>query len=173
MYNMNRKTLLGNPLTHCLASLIVGAIGITFINSVVAQPTVKNIPLPFEMAQASSLTGKWRLANMAESSLPTPMVPSEELTVNFSEGRISGSGGCNRFMGSYEVEGDRLTIGQLASTFKACEQPIMDQESRYLKALQGTQRYELDDQGQLTIYYQTDDESGVLRFVSQNVRGLW
>lgn len=165
---MNRKTLF-------IVTLIVGAVGITSINSVVAQQTAKNSPLAIEMAQSSSLKGSWRLENMAESNLPTPMLPPQdtELTANFSQGRITGSGGCNRFMGSYEIEGDRLTINQLASTFKACEEPIMNQESKYLKALQGTQRFELDDKGQLTIYYQSEQQSGVLRFVSQSVRGLW
>ncbi|MFB2895229.1 META domain-containing protein [Aerosakkonemataceae cyanobacterium BLCC-F50] len=163
---MNRKTLF-------IVTLIVGAVGITSINSVVAQQTTKNPTSSLEMAQSSPLKGSWRLGNMALLDLPTPMVPSQELTANFANGRISGSGGCNRFMGSYEIQGDRLTINQLASTFKACEEPIMTQESKYLKALQGAQRFELDDKGQLTIYYQSEQESGVLRFVSKSVRGLW
>ncbi|MBE9227629.1 META domain-containing protein [Phormidium sp. LEGE 05292] len=170
---MNLKTLVRQPLTSCIVTLIVGSVGITSINSVVAQQTAKNPTSSLEMAQSSSLQGSWRLANMALLDLPTPMVPSQELTADFSDGRISGSGGCNRFMGSYEIKGDRLTISPLASTFKACEEPIMTQESKYLKALQGAQRYELDDKGQLTIYYQTEQESGVLRFVSKNIRGLW
>lgn len=162
-------------LSSCIVTLIVGLVGITSINSVVAQQTTKNPTSPYEMVQFSSLKGSWRLANMAESNLPTPMVPPQEteLTANFSQGRITGSGGCNRFMGSYEIKGDRLTINQLASTFKACQEPIMNQESKYMKALQGAQRFELDDKGQLTIYYQSEQESGVLRFTSKNVRGLW
>ncbi|XWK88465.1 MAG: META domain-containing protein [Phormidium sp.] len=162
-------------LSSCIVTLIVGLVGITSINSVVAQQTTKNPTSSYEMVQSSSLKGSWRLANMAESNLPTPMVPPQEteLTANFSQGRITGSGGCNRFMGSYEIKGDRLTINQLASTFKACQEPIMNQESKYMKALQGAQRFELDDKGQLTIYYQSEQESGVLRFTSKNVRGLW
>ncbi|MFB2839289.1 META domain-containing protein [Floridanema evergladense] len=162
---MNRKTFL-------IVTLIVGSLGITSINSVVAQQTTKKPTSSLQMAQFSPLKGSWRLGNMALLDLPTPMVPSQELTAEFADGRISGSGGCNRFMGSYEIQGDRLTISQLASTFKACEEPIMNQESKYLKALQGAQRFELDDKG-LTIYYQVEQESGVLRFVSKNVRGLW
>ncbi|MGA9382136.1 MAG: META domain-containing protein [Phormidium sp.] len=170
---MNSKTLFRQQLTSGIVTLIIGSAGIIYVNPVVAKPTSNNITLPLEMAQSSSLAGSWRLANMAETNLPTPMVPVGELTVNFADGRISGSGGCNRFMSSYETQGDRLTISQLASTFKACEETIMKQEFKYLKALQGAQRYEVDNQGQLTIYYQTDQESGVLRFTSQNVRGLW
>jgi heat shock protein HslJ len=103
------------------------------------------------------------------------MVPSQniELTADFSDNRLSGSGGCNRFMGSYQTDGEQLSIGPLASTFKACEESLMNQEMRYLSALQGAQRYELNSQGYLTIAYQTAQESGVLRFVPQTVRALW
>jgi heat shock protein HslJ len=48
----------------------------------------------------------------------------------------------------------------------------MTQEFKYLQALQGAQRYEVNNQG-LQIFYKTDQGSGVLRFVSQSVRGLW
>lgn len=171
---MNNKTLFRQQLTSCIVTLIVGSVGITFVNSVFAQQTLENKPSSFEMAQSSSLAGSWRLANMTEGNFPTPMLPvsSTELTATFSEGKISGSGGCNRFMGGYKVDGDKLSIGPLASTFKACEQLIMTQEAKYLKALQAAQRYEVNDQG-LTIYYQTEEGSGVLRFLSQNIRGLW
>lgn len=127
---------------------------------------------PWQMAQSSSLTGSWRLANMTESSAPTPMLPSQELTADFSGDRITGSGGCNRFMGGYQTQGEQLRIGPLASTFMACEEPIANQEFKYLNALQAAQRYEVD-QGQLTIFYQTEQESGVLRFTAQAVPGLW
>jgi heat shock protein HslJ len=136
-----------------------------------AQTSLEKMPL--QIAQSSTLSGSWRLANMTESPFPTPMVPSTDLTADFSGGRISGTGGCNRFNGSYKIkENNQLSIGPLASTFKACEELLMTQESKYLKALQGAQRYELNNQG-LQIFYKTDQGSGVLRFVSQNVRGLW
>lgn len=75
-------------------------------------------------------------------------------------------------MGGYQTQGEQLSIGPLASTFMACEEPIANQEFKYLNALQAAQRYEVD-QGQLTIFYQTEQESGVLRFTAQAVPGLW
>ncbi len=41
-------------------------------------------------------------------------------TISFSSPKVSGSSGCNSFTGSYTVSGDKLTLGQLASTQKAC-----------------------------------------------------
>ncbi|WNZ21537.1 META domain-containing protein [Leptolyngbya sp. NK1-12] len=169
-----------SPLFHCrfsqhltrpILALIVGLSGISVANMASALPVLEQPPLL--MAQSTALAGNWRLANMTEDPTPTPMVPAGELTVEFAGDRISGSGGCNRFTGSFDTEGNQLQVSPLASTFKACEQSIMDQETRYLTALQGAQRYELDDQGQLTIFYQTDQTSGVLRFTNQTVRGMW
>lgn len=37
-----------------------------------------------------------------------------------AENRVSGSDGCNRLMGSYLLEGDKLTLGEMAGTKMAC-----------------------------------------------------
>jgi heat shock protein HslJ len=144
------------------------------VNPVLAQSSSIKTPR-WQMAQSSpSIVGSWRLTNMTEGDSPMPMVPSQatELTAEFSGDRISGSGGCNNFFGSYQTTGNTLSIGALGSTRKACPEPIMNQEAKYLSALQGAERYEVDAQG-LQIFYKTEKGSGVLRFTSQNVRGLW
>lgn len=169
---MNGRILFSQQFPSCVVLLAIGWIGVA-TNPVLAQQSIKTSFLL--VAQSPSIQGSWRLVNMTESALPTPMVPDQTtaLTADFSDGRIWGSGGCNRFMGDYQIEGEQLNIGPLASTFMACESTIMDQETRYLKALQGAQRYEVDNQDQLAIFYQTEETSGVLRFAAQNVRGLW
>jgi heat shock protein HslJ len=170
---MDRLILFNRQATAYIVMLITGVIGVTAASAVLAQPFLKN-DLPLQMAQSSPLTGTWRLANMTVSNTPTPMLPapSTELTAEFAGDRISGSGGCNRFMGGFQTQGEQLSVGPLASTFKACEQSIMDQEMRYLKALEGAERYEVNDQG-LTISYRTEQEAGVLRFTAVTARGLW
>jgi heat shock protein HslJ len=159
------------PLSVSAIALLTGAVAITAVNPAIAQhhPT-RSVPL--QMAQSSALAGNWRLANMTSGGLPTPMLPVGELTADFASGKVSGSGGCNRFNGSYKTTGNQLKIGPLASTFKACEEGIMTQETRYFQALQAAQRYEVNNDG-LQIFYKTDEGTGVLRFVSQTVRGLW
>lgn len=173
---MNRQTSDCPQLNRCIGSIVALAVGLIGANPAIANPappqSTHNLQ-PFHMAQSSSLSGSWRLANMTSGNLPTPMLPVGELTVEFSGDRIAGSGGCNRFMGGYKAQGGELSIGPLASTFKACEEAVMTQETQYLAALQGAQRYEIDDQGNLTIYYQTEQGSGVLRFTTQTIRGLW
>jgi heat shock protein HslJ len=41
-------------------------------------------------------------------------------TIAFADGSVSGSAGCNTFTGSYTATADTLTLGQLATTTKAC-----------------------------------------------------
>lgn len=172
---MASKTLFHSQLTGCAITLAVGVIGLAIANPVFAQRSSSQTQ-SLQMAQSSSLAGNWRLANMTAADSPMPMLPAAELTADFANGRISGSGGCNRFNGGYKTTGNQLSIGPLASTFQACEEGLMTQESNYLKALQAAQRYEMNQDG-LQIFYKTDQGSGVLRFVAQDtrqdVRGLW
>ena len=48
--------------------------------------------------------------------------------------RVAGSGGCNRLVGSYQVEGGSLTFGQIAGTMMACPDG-MATERTFLAAL--------------------------------------
>jgi heat shock protein HslJ len=150
-----------------------GVVGVSVLHPALAQPSLETGQI-LHMAQSDALSGSWRLVSMGELSSPAVVPLATELTAEFGDERIAGSGGCNRFMGSYETpQAGTLSIGPLASTFKACETPVMNQEMRYLQALQAAQRYEMNDQGDLAIFYQTEQESGVLRFTTQAVRGMW
>lgn len=69
------------------------------------------------------------------------------LTLSFSpEGKVAGSAGCNRYAGSYSASGEKVSIGQLASTRKMCARPekIMEQEAAFLKVLEGAAVARLD-----------------------------
>ena len=59
------------------------------------------------------------------------------LTATFTaDGEVGGNAGCNSYSGPYKLDGTSLTVGPLATTMKACEQAIMDQETQFLAALQ-------------------------------------
>jgi heat shock protein HslJ len=61
-----------------------------------------------------------------------------ELTMTFAaDGRVSGSAGCNNFMGTYTMSGSALQFGPAAATRKMCAAPgVMEQEQQFLKALE-------------------------------------
>lgn len=55
-----------------------------------------------------------------------------------------GSGGCNRFRGAATISGDTLRFGPLASTMMACPPAVMDQERKFLDALEATRSYRFE-----------------------------
>ncbi len=60
-----------------------------------------------------------------------------------SNGEMNGNGGCNSFGGSYELNGERLIIGPIMSTKKACFGDVMKQESVFFKSLQKAHHIEV------------------------------
>ena len=76
----------------------------------------------------------WKLTSLGE--LPVTAVSQQEplFVLNSETHRVSGSGGCNRLTGSYELKDDHLTFSQMVTTMMACADG-MDTEKAFLKAL--------------------------------------
>ncbi|WP_439574273.1 META domain-containing protein [Phreatobacter sp.] len=60
------------------------------------------------------------------------------------DGRVSGSGGCNRIAGQARIEGPAISFSQMASTRMACPPAVMDQEMKFLSALGEVRRWRID-----------------------------
>lgn len=101
------------------------------LNFVATQPPVVGEALDLTPLQGTF----WYLSAIGDS----PTRPGTEVTAQFTinddgtTGTISGSGGCNGYNAAI---GENFAIGAIASTAKACEQPVMDQESTYFTWLQ-------------------------------------
>ncbi len=67
-------------------------------------------------------------------------------TLTFSDGRISGSGGCNSYGGTYSLEGGKIQIKDMFSTLMACMDPqgLMDQEASFFNSLGNAQSYQVN-----------------------------
>ena len=86
------------------------------------------------------LTGKvWALTTLNGQ----PLVAGTGISAQFtSDGKVSGSAGCNQYTGKYTVSGSNITFDpSIATTMMACPQPVMDQESAYLKMLGEAKTY--------------------------------
>jgi heat shock protein HslJ len=90
----------------------------------------------------SSLTANpWLLTSLGGKK---PLVGTHVTATFSSDGKLSGSSGCNHYSGTYTTRLRRMTIGsQLASTQMACPGPVMAQETAYLKALASVSRYDV------------------------------
>jgi copper homeostasis protein (lipoprotein) len=86
---------------------------------------------------AAPLVGTtWKLVALDDKPISVQddeRVPT--LFLDLADHRVSGSGGCNRFGGSYTLAGTRLSFGVLFSTKMACATG-MDLEQSYFAALE-------------------------------------
>lgn len=64
--------------------------------------------------------------------------------LRFEAGRVSGKGGCNRFGGSYVLEGEHLTFSPLAATRMACGPDVMLKEQAFFDMLAKVRKVEMN-----------------------------
>ncbi|UCB42384.1 MAG: META domain-containing protein, partial [Dehalococcoidales bacterium] len=100
---------------------------------------------------------RWVLESYGEPDNPQAVIEDTEVTVEFYAGEVSGSAGCNSYFGSYEIDGQNITIDSIGSTEMACMEPegVMDQETLYLSALEQVERFQIED-GTLKLFYNGD-----------------
>ena len=98
-------------------------------------------------AGSSPLEGStWVLGSYmgAEGSMVTAL-PDIEATATFLDGQVSGMGSCNRYFGSYEVDGSSLSFSPLGSTMMACQPEVMEQEAAFLAAMGSSVAFEISN----------------------------
>jgi heat shock protein HslJ len=88
---------------------------------------------------------RWVLATfLGQDGADATAAEGVESTAAFEEGRVGGNGGCNRYGGSYTLDGSNLTIGPLMSTMMACEPARMQQEQALFSNLQAAATYAIN-----------------------------
>jgi heat shock protein HslJ len=72
------------------------------------------------------------------------VIADSHVDMHLQSGQASGSSGCNRYNGSYSVEGDSISLGPLMSTLMACDEDLMDQEQAFMRALESASTYSIE-----------------------------
>lgn len=91
--------------------------------------------------EASGPHGKW----LAESIRGHGVIDNLQSVIEIAgDGKVTGSGGCNRISGRAEIQSERITFGPMISTKMACAPAVMDQESKFMAALGDVQRFKVD-----------------------------
>jgi heat shock protein HslJ len=94
---------------------------------------------------ASLESNAWRLSDLlTEGGELVAALEEVEVTARFVPGEVTGDAGCNRYFGPWTGDGVSIDIGPLASTQRACEAPVNQQEFRYLALLQSAVRFQID-----------------------------
>jgi heat shock protein HslJ len=88
-----------------------------------------------------------------------PPLPGRSLTLNFENGRVFGSSGCNNYFGTYSIDAaGKLQIKKTGTTLMLCyPDEIMDQERQFGEMLGKVARYCIAADGRLTL----NDAKGV------------
>lgn len=108
-----------------------------------AESAMSEMPEPAaDKNDASPLVGTfWNLTALNGGEL----LPSSAVTAEFNEENVvAGSSGCNNYMGSYETDGNEITMGPFGTTRKLCPDPIMEQERLYLATLERAATYSIE-----------------------------
>ena len=113
-----------------------GQLELTGVSIVLAVPSASAVA-PASMADA---VGAWNLVELGQSVDLANLVPTVDLGV---DGSVSGFAGCNRFDGTYTLDGATIAFGNLASTKMACERPAGAVEAEYLSALGGVSTWQI------------------------------
>ena len=103
-------------------------------------------------ASTASLTAlqarEWRVEDIAGAGI----IDNSPATLLFGpDGRLSGNASCNRLIGSYTVERNKLTISPAGLTMMACPPALMDQERKLVDLIRTVTRYSIDRTGKLTL----------------------
>jgi heat shock protein HslJ len=111
---------------------------------------------------AAALDGTaWVLTGLPGRALTGRATP----TLQFAQGRVSGTDGCNRYSGGYAQQGGGLEIGPLASTRMACEEEVMQQGRAVTDALAGARSFRIDGG---TLELLAADGTVLARFAAQS-----
>ncbi|MCK4736420.1 MAG: META domain-containing protein [Methanophagales archaeon] len=102
----------------------------------------------------------WTLTAFIEGDAVQSPILNTTITAYFEAGKINGSAGCNNYIGSYMVDVNEITIGELGVTMMYCGQEgVMQQEAQYLEMLGNVATYAIEG-NQLTL--STDDGSDLV-----------
>lgn len=109
----------------------------------------------------------WRLVSLNGQSV----LSGTAVTLNFENGRLNGTDGCNQYSASYTANGATFTVGKdIISTKKACQDTIMQQAAAYITALSQTASYRNDGQ-QLTLLDSAGKTLATFSMQSGNLAG--
>ena len=92
----------------------------------------------------------WVLDKLDGQAIPSSRINPPDIEIG-EHLTVNGIAGCNRYFGTWTRKGDGLTFGKMGSTMMACAPSLMQQEEKYLKALETASGYSFTADGALVI----------------------
>jgi heat shock protein HslJ len=121
------------------------------------------------------LTAHVWILDPSDSSLTiTPPDGAGPTNLRFDSHRtVTGQTACNTYRGPFAIDDDRVTIGPLAQTQRACLPQIMDAEAEYLDALQQVRAVDATDRDRLVLKSGSTRLAFTAQDLSTAIHGTW
>ncbi|URI06541.1 META domain-containing protein [Aquincola tertiaricarbonis] len=95
-----------------------------------------------------SVAGLWRV----DQAMTEPLIDRSQARLDFRpDGTLVGHTSCNSLSASYTLQGDRLAVGPVVTTRRACGPMAMEQEDRILTALEAARTARVRPDGLLEL----------------------
>lgn len=132
--------------TDRITPLATGPGGPIVMRRVPGEPSRQPPPpaAPASSAAEALGTAYWRLTEVNGRRIAGGQPGEAHLRFNVAEGRVAGSGGCNRITGGFSAGPGRIRFRQMAGTMMACPGPAMQTERAFLDALKQVARWRIN-----------------------------
>lgn len=92
--------------------------------------------LVFSADEAVAIEGvEWTVTQLLDDAQLALLPEDVQVTLQLLDGQAAGNAGCNRYFGTYVLQGESLTFGPMAATEMACPEPRMTIEGTWLTTL--------------------------------------
>jgi heat shock protein HslJ len=89
---------------------------------------------------------QWNLIELNGNAVSVPPAEGQVYIYLQEQGdKLSGTDGCNRFFGSYDLSGSSLQFHSVAQTLMACRGAFTERESEFMEALKLVTSYQISD----------------------------
>lgn len=88
-------------------------------------------------------TGDWTMIDGTHAG--RAFVATDQITLTFATGQVSGRAACNSYFGDVRVDGDRWTTAGLGGTEMGCQEPLMTDEAAFHAAMADVTSYAVTD----------------------------
>lgn len=82
----------------------------------------------------------WELSQISKKGQKLPIPEGANITVNFSDGKISGFSGVNSYFGGYKIKNNSILTAETAATLMAGPEELMKIELNFFDILQNSPR---------------------------------
>jgi putative lipoprotein len=79
------------------------------------------------------------------------VMPEARVTLRVQANTVSGLASCNSYRGGVQIVGERIKVGEIMTTMKACDGPRMSEERDFLALLKTVVRLQLRDDDTLLL----------------------